>query len=89
MTLKFDTHDISRGRAGSIPEALAMISQPALIICARSDGLYSFDEHVEMARSIPNGRLCVLDTNEGHDFFVIEADKVNDAVRGFLDQSLM
>nr|AAB21471.2 acetyl CoA: deacetylcephalosporin C o-acetyltransferase [Hapsidospora chrysogena]AAB22484.1 acetyl coenzyme A:deacetylcephalosporin C o-acetyltransferase [Hapsidospora chrysogena]CAA46542.1 acetyltransferase [Hapsidospora chrysogena] len=89
MTLKFDTHDISRGRAGSIPEALAMITQPALIICARSDGLYSFDEHVEMGRSIPNSRLCVVDTNEGHDFFVMEADKVNDAVRGFLDQSLM
>lgn len=88
MTLKLDTHDISRGRASSVPEALAMIKQPALIICAESDGLYSIGEHKEMAECITNSRLCVINTSEGHDFFVLEADQINYCVRQFLTEQI-
>jgi homoserine O-acetyltransferase len=84
MSLKLDTHDVGRGRADSIPEALRMIEQPALIICAASDGLYSLTEHRDMADNMPRGQLCVVDTPEGHDFFVIEAARLNERIRDFL-----
>jgi homoserine O-acetyltransferase len=86
MTRKFDTHDISRGRSPnhSISEALSMIQQHTLIICAESDGLYSLSEHREMAANIPHSHLEMISTQEGHDFFVIEIEQVSRHIRGFL-----
>lgn len=90
MTRKFDTHDITRARSccHSVPAALSMIQQPTLIICAESDGLYSFSEHQEMAANIPNSQLEVINTQEGHDFFVIDLEQVARHIRDFLDKHI-
>lgn len=65
-----------------------MIKQPALIICAASDCLYSLTEHREMAEHMPRSQLCIIDTHEGHDFMVIEADQLNEHIRKFLQERL-
>ncbi|CAI4216956.1 unnamed protein product [Parascedosporium putredinis] len=57
MTRKLDTHDVSRGRADTVAEALAMIEQPTLVLGIESDGLFTFAEQEELAEHIKNARL--------------------------------
>jgi len=67
MTRKLDTHDVSRGRADSVAEALKMIEQPALVLGIESDGLFTFAEQQELAEHIPNARLGRIESPEGHE----------------------
>ncbi|KAF3311254.1 homoserine O- acetyltransferase [Orbilia oligospora] len=83
---KMDTHDVSRGRADSIPEALAIIEQPALIVGIESDGLFPFSEQQELAEYIPNAQLSTIYSPEGHDAFLIEFKTVNEAILGFMNE---
>ncbi|KAF3183664.1 homoserine O- acetyltransferase [Orbilia oligospora] len=83
---KMDTHDVSRGRADSIPEALAMIEQPTLIAGIESDGLFPFSEQQELAEYIPNAQLSTIYSPEGHDAFLIEFKTVNEAILGFMNE---
>lgn len=64
MTRKLDTHDVSRGRAESVAEALKMIEQPALVLGIESDGLFTFAEQQELAEHIPNARLGRIESPE-------------------------
>ena len=77
MTRKLDTHDVSRDRAPSIPDALAMIEQPVLILGVESDGLFTFSEQEELARYIPNARLERIISTEGHDAFLLQFEQIN------------
>jgi homoserine O-acetyltransferase/O-succinyltransferase len=88
MTRKLDTHDVSRGRAGSIAEALAMIDQPTLVLGIESDGLFTFAEQEEIAQHIKNARLERIDSPEGHDAFLLQFEQVNRYVLGFLNEVL-
>ena len=53
MTRKLDTHDVSRNRAATIAEALALIEQPTLVLGIESDGLFTFAEQEELAAQVP------------------------------------
>jgi homoserine O-acetyltransferase len=67
MTRKLDTHDVSRGRANSVAEALKLIEQPTLVLGIESDGLFTFAEQQELAEHIPNARLERIESSEGHE----------------------
>ena len=71
LTRLMDTHDVSRGR-GTYAEALARITQPALVIGITTDVLYPLQEQRELATGLPNAELAVLDAPQGHDAFLIE-----------------
>ncbi len=88
MTRKLDTHDVSRGRADSIAEALAMIEQPTLVLGIESDGLFTFAEQEEIARHIRGARLERIDSPEGHDAFLLQFEQVNRYILGFLNEVL-
>ncbi|KAJ6257486.1 hypothetical protein Dda_7271 [Drechslerella dactyloides] len=87
-TRKMDTHDVSRGRAASIPEALALIKQPALVVGIESDGLFTYAEQQELAQFIPNAQLSTIYSPEGHDAFLVEFKTVNAAIVDFLREVL-
>ncbi|KAK4125909.1 homoserine O-acetyltransferase [Parathielavia appendiculata] len=88
MTRKLDTHDVSRGRAGTIAEALAMIEQPTLVLGIESDGLFTFAEQEELAEHIKNARLEKIDSPEGHDAFLLQFEQVNHYILDFLREVL-
>ncbi|KAI0489919.1 homoserine O-acetyltransferase [Xylaria cf. heliscus] len=88
ITRKLDTHDISRYRAESIPEALALIEQPALVLGIESDGLFTFAEQEELAEYIKNARLERIDSQEGHDAFLLQFEQVNRYILEFLNEIL-
>ncbi|KAM5345275.1 hypothetical protein ACJ41O_011137 [Fusarium nematophilum] len=88
MTRKLDTHDVSRSRANTIADALAMIQQPTLVLGIESDGLFTFAEQEEIAQHVPNARLERIDSPEGHDAFLLQFEQVNSYVLSFLKEVL-
>ncbi|KAK5945390.1 hypothetical protein PMZ80_002595 [Knufia obscura] len=88
ITRKLDTHDISRGRASSIKLALSSISQPALVLGIESDGLFTIAEQREIAEGIPNARLGKIESQEGHDAFLLQFEQVNRYLLGFFREVL-
>jgi len=76
LTQSMDTHDVARGR-GDYHDVLAGVKQPALVIGIDTDVLYPLDEQRELARHMPLARLAVLESEHGHDAFLIEQDQVN------------
>ncbi|KAJ8129155.1 hypothetical protein O1611_g4477 [Lasiodiplodia mahajangana] len=83
---KLDTHDISRYRAESIAQALALIEQPTLVLGIESDGLFTFAEQEELAEHIKNARLEKIDSQEGHDAFLLQFEQVNRYILEFLNE---
>lgn len=98
ITRKMDTHDISRGRlpqSESYPTpkerlhaALQQIEQPTLILGIQSDGLFNYAEQEELASSIPNATLETIESNEGHDAFLLEFEQVNGYLLDFLNRAI-
>ncbi|KAI0999198.1 Homoserine [Podosphaera aphanis] len=88
LSRKLDTHDVSRSRAPSISEALALIQQPTLVLGIESDGLFTFSEQVELASGIPNAKLEKIESPEGHDAFLLQFGQVNDHILKFLKETL-
>ncbi|KAI3331570.1 homoserine O-acetyltransferase [Xylariaceae sp. AK1471] len=88
ITRKLDTHDVSRYRADSIAGALALIEQPALVLGIESDGLFTFAEQEELAEHIKDARLEKINSQEGHDAFLLQFEQVNRYILGFLNEIL-
>lgn len=88
MTRKLDTHDVSRGRADTIAEALGLIEQPTLVLGIESDGLFTFAEQEEIAQHVKNATLERIDSPEGHDAFLLQFEQVNRYILDFLKQVL-
>ncbi|GAP92536.2 putative homoserine O-acetyltransferase [Rosellinia necatrix] len=88
ITRKLDTHDVSRYRADSIADALDMIEQPTLVLGIESDGLFTFAEQEELAKHIKNARLEKIDSQEGHDAFLLQFEQVNRYILEFLNEIL-
>lgn len=87
ITRKLDTHDVSRDRAESIADALALIEQPTLVLGIESDGLFTFAEQEELARHIKNARLEKIESQEGHDAFLLQFEQVNRYILEFLKET--
>jgi len=88
ITRKLDTHDVSRGRAPSVRDALSKIEQPALVLGIESDGLFTIAEQQEIAEGIPNARFGKIDSPEGHDAFLLQFEQVNKYLLDFFREVL-
>jgi len=86
ITRKVDTHDISRDRADTVEEALAMIAQPTLVVGIGSDGLFTASEQEEIANNIPNSQLEWIESNDGHDAFLLEFKQMEDLLIKFMKE---
>jgi homoserine O-acetyltransferase/O-succinyltransferase len=82
LTQAMDSHDIARGR-GSYPEVLRGIRHPALVVAVTSDILYPPAEQELLARLLPDGELRVLDSNHGHDGFLIKTRELGNLIAAF------
>jgi homoserine O-acetyltransferase len=82
LTHVLDSQDVGRGRGG-VSAALALLTQPALVVGIDTDVLYPPHEMRALADGLPNGELFWLSSPHGHDAFLIEQDIVLRAVREF------
>ena len=89
LNRSMDLHDIGRGR-GSVAAALGRIRVPVLTASITSDRLYPPHEQQELQDGIVAGggdcRRVMLDSDEGHDGFLLEHDLLRDPVVSFLDE---
>jgi len=77
-------HDVGRGRGG-VTEALAMVSARVTVAGIASDRLYPLKQQMEIARLLPgDNEVRVIESEFGHDGFLLETDAVGAVVRGAL-----
>jgi homoserine O-acetyltransferase len=84
LTKAMDSHHLARGRGGKIDETLKQIIQPALIIGISSDILCPLIEQRHLADALPNGALIEIDSDYGHDGFLIETEKIAESLKNWL-----
>jgi len=86
MTEQMDSHDVSRGRGSSVAEILQRVEIPACVLGIDSDVLYPISEQEEIVKHLPNSKLKIIHSDEGHDGFLLEQDRVNCCIMDFLDK---
>jgi homoserine O-acetyltransferase len=77
-----DSHDLGRGR-GSYREVARRIQTPVLVVSIPTDALYVPAEQAELAELLPDAELVELDSEHGHDGFLIDAGRLEPIVRAF------
>ncbi len=85
LTQAMDSHDLARGRA-PMKEVLASISIPTLIVGIDSDVLYPTAEQKFLASSIPGAQYAEINSDAGHDAFLIEFEQMERIMRDFQSQ---
>lgn len=88
MTEQMDSHDVARGRNcdGSISETLRYVEVPALVMGIDSDVLYPLHCQENIAKHLPKGELRVIQSDDGHDGFLLEQEVVANHITNFLEQ---
>ena len=88
---KIDAHDITRGRCSSnlsndeaVKHVLGQILQPTLVVGIPTDGLYPICEQKTLYESIPNAAFAQLESDDGHDAFLLEPAQLNALLHLFL-----
>lgn len=80
-----DSHDVGRGRGG-IRKALAGFKAKTLVVGITSDILFTTSEARLLADLIPDARLATIESDFGHDGFLVEHEKLNSLIQNFMQQ---
>ena len=77
-----DSHNIARGR-GSIAEALSKIEARTLVVAISSDILLPVEAHTPLREHIANVEYHLIESEFGHDGFLVEHEKLNTIIKNF------
>ncbi len=89
LSKAMDTHDIARCRT-TYEQVLNRVEIPVQVIGVNSDHLYPVSEQKELLKLLPNGRLHIIDSEYGHDAFLIEFEQLHNIIKPFKDiQSIL
>ena len=70
-----DSHDVSRDRK-SLEDALKCIKADTLVLNLQGDLLFPLEDQKFLADHIKNARLETINSQFGHDGFLIETDQI-------------
>jgi len=84
LTKSMDSHHIGRGRGGNTELILKDIIQKTLLIGINSDILCPIAEQQFLNRHLPNVNLIVIDSNYGHDGFMVETTIISQHLANWL-----
>ena len=79
-----DSHNIARGR-GSIEQALQQIEAHTLIVAISSDILFPPEAHEPLRRHIARNSYHLIESEFGHDGFLVEHEKLNTIIDNFIN----
>ena len=85
LTKAMDSHNVGRNRGG-IDLALARIQAKTLLIGISTDQLCPPQEQAQLAELIPSCQYHVIASEMGHDGFLTEGEKIDQAIQLFLQQ---
>ncbi|UOQ72613.1 homoserine O-acetyltransferase family protein [Hymenobacter cellulosilyticus] len=88
LSRTMDTHNLGRGR-GSIAHALSQIKARTLVLSISSDVLFPPAEQQLLARHIPGATYAEMDSQFGHDGFLIETAQITQFLEQFYVPSLV
>ncbi len=78
-----DSHNIARGRDG-IEQVLSTISTKTYLVGITSDNLFPMEEQRFLHQHMPNTEMITIDSDYGHDGFLIEYEKLEEIIREIL-----
>lgn len=82
-----NSHDVGRGR-GSVEEVLEQITIPTLVLGIDSDRFFPLAGQQRIARHVPGNidgdKVAILESDFGHDAFLIESDFVGAQIQRLL-----
>lgn len=84
LTKSMDSHHLARGRGGNLETILKGITQKTLIIGISSDILCPLAEQEFLTHHIPKARLVVIDSDYGHDGFMVESAIISQYLKDWL-----
>lgn len=88
LVQSMNSHDVGRDRGG-VDEALRELTMPTLIMGITSDRLFTLDGQEIIAKAVPgniDGDVpSILDSEFGHDSFLIEHERVGAQLRRLLE----
>lgn len=76
LTKAMDSHQLARGRGGSLEEVIQQIGQKTLLVGVTSDILCPVEEQLFMAAHLPDAEMVEIDSAYGHDGFMVEGQKI-------------
>ena len=80
-----DSHNLGRGR-GRVEDVLRQIKAKSLVVAITSDILFPPSDHTILVENIPDVRYHVIDSDFGHDGFLVEHKQLNDIIIDFLNE---
>jgi len=83
LTQSMDSHDVGRNRNGT-DAALKTIKARTLVIGISSDVLYPVPEQEYLQKTIPGGQLLIINSDYGHDGFLLEFEIIEAALKSFI-----
>jgi homoserine O-acetyltransferase len=90
LSHSMDSHHVGRHLDdGDAARALARIKARAFVIGLRSDMLFPLSEQQFLAHHIPGAWFAAIDSDYGHDGFLLEAEAIGKAVKEFLDAAIL
>ena len=85
LSQAMDNHNIKRNRSENPNEILSLIQARTLVLGISSDNLFPIPEQELLAEHIPNCQFVTIDSEYGHDGFLIEFEKISRLLKVFLD----
>jgi len=85
LSKAMDTHHAGRERGG-VEAALALIKARALIVGIQSDLLFPISEQKLIANLIKESEIVLIDSDFGHDGFLVETKKLSQIIGDFLEK---
>lgn len=80
-----DSHNLGRGR-GSVADVLKGIKAKTLVVAITSDILFPPSDHDVLVENIPDVRYHLIDSDFGHDGFLVEYKQLNNIILDFLKE---
>lgn len=87
LTKTMDSHHLGRGRGSNLEAVLKKFTQRTLIIGISSDILCPLVEQQFLAAHIPNASLVTIDSDYGHDGFMVESAIISAHLTAWLAQA--
>lgn len=80
-----DSHNLGRGR-GRVEDVLGQIRAKSLVVAITSDILFPPSDHDILIENIPDVRYHLIDSDFGHDGFLVEHEQLNEIILNFLNE---
>lgn len=83
LSKAMDNHNITRGR-GNAADVLSAVKCNVLVLGISSDYLYPLEEQQLLAKLIPHSLFVEINSDYGHDGFLIENEQISKILSAFL-----